>query len=95
MINRLPDILLGAAGSLLAVFIVYQFGIGKRIFSRLFQLPLNLARTLAEGGIRRMSLSRADYHKQRIGAGVLRDYLASNWECHIIGRNAGWRNNSG
>jgi hypothetical protein len=69
-------ILWGTIGSLLAAFVGYQFGLGRRLFSEVFRLPFILAIVLARGGIRRMTLSRADY-RARVGSGVLRDYLAT------------------
>lgn len=77
MLETLLTVLLGAVGSILAAWIIYQLQFGKRLYERALGLPLRLARILADGGIRRFTLSRADYHKYRTGAGTLRDYLAT------------------
>jgi hypothetical protein len=56
---------------------VYQFQLGRQFLLRMFRLPLQIATVLAEGGITRMTLQRSDYHRFRVGSGVLRDYLAT------------------
>lgn len=70
-------ILLGAAGSIVAVIVIRQFEAGRSLLRRLFGLRYKVASILAEGGIQRMTLSRADYHRYRVGSGTLREYLAT------------------
>jgi len=77
MHDVLFTIIWGAISSLLAALIVYHFAAGRRFLGYIFRLPLNLAAVLARGGIQRLTLSRADYHQYRVGAGMLRDYLAT------------------
>jgi hypothetical protein len=75
-VSTISAIIIGAAGSLLALFISQQFEFGRALLQKFFRMPFRVASALVEGGITRMTLSRADYHRYRSGAGVLRDYLA-------------------
>lgn len=53
-----------------------RFRAGRTFLQKIIGTPFKIAGILADGGITRMTLSRADYHKYREGAGPLRDYLA-------------------
>lgn len=77
MWEAVSGIVIGAIGSILAVVVVHHFEIGRGFLRRVLGLPYQIASNLAAGGIRRLSLSRGDYHKHRIGGGSLRGYLAT------------------
>ena len=75
IVEIVVTIVVGAVGSLLAVYVLNLIPAGRRLVQRIFGGSRQVSAVLAEGGITRMTLSRADYHKYRPGAGVLRDYL--------------------
>jgi hypothetical protein len=77
MLEQLVGVVVGAIGSLIAMYVASRFDAGKRFFRRLLGIPFALSRVLAEGGVQRMTLSRADYTRYRDGGGQLRDYLAT------------------
>jgi hypothetical protein len=70
-------IILGAVGSILAVLIIALYSPIKSILNQTIRLPLRLSYTLVRGGISRITLSRSDYGRYRVGGGTLRDYLAT------------------
>lgn len=76
MWNVLSNLIIGVVAGLLTLYLTSKFHAGRGFLQRMFGIPYKIAGSLAEGGITRMTLSRADYHRYREGAGPLRNYLA-------------------